>query len=98
MILPGPHRRPPRAVCQTIRRPPRGGDHQGVNQPSRRPLRGLRSRVIENPGMGDRIQRNTHRGEDLGDEGIVAWRHKRPRVLTLPESRNVKQMLVIEAR
>jgi len=31
-----------------------------VNQPSRRPLRGLRSRVIENPGMGDRIQRNTH--------------------------------------
>src|SRR5665811_1270158 len=59
MTLPDPHRRPPRAACQTIRRPPRGGDHQGVNQPSRRPLRGLRSRVIENPGMGDRIQRNT---------------------------------------
>ncbi len=32
-----------------------------MNQPSRRPLRGLRSRVIENPGMGDRIQRNTQR-------------------------------------
>ena len=60
MTLPDPHRRRPRAACQTIRRPPRGGDHQGVNQPSRRPLRGLRSRVIENPGMGDRIQRNTH--------------------------------------
>jgi hypothetical protein len=60
MTLPDPHRRPPRAACQTIRRPPRGGDHQGVNQPSRRPLRGLRSREIENPGMGDRIQRNTH--------------------------------------
>jgi hypothetical protein len=59
MTLLDPHCRRPRAACQTIRRPPRGGDHQGVNQPSRRPLRGLRSRVIENPGMGDRIQRNT---------------------------------------
>src|SRR5664280_2626055 len=63
MTLPDPHRRPPRAACQTIRRPPRGGDPQGVNQPSRRPLRGLRSRVIENPGMGDRIQRNTQIGD-----------------------------------
>ncbi len=34
-----------------------------MNQPSRRPLRGLRSRVIENPGMGDRIQRNTQRSD-----------------------------------
>ena len=41
-------------ACQTSRRPPRGGDHQGLNQPSRRPLRGLRPRVIENPGTADR--------------------------------------------
>ncbi len=74
MTLPNPDRRPPRAACQTIRRPPRGGDHQGLNQPSRRPLRGLRPRVIENPGMGDRIQRNTQRGpEFLRSQASGIW-------------------------
>ena len=68
MTLPHHHHRPPRAACQTIPPQPRGGDQQGANQLSRRPLRGLRRRAIENPGMGDRIQRNTHHGRPQATE------------------------------
>ena len=38
---------------------PEGGDQAGVT-PQRRPPRGLRPAASENPGLSDRIRRNTH--------------------------------------
>jgi DNA replication protein DnaC len=51
MSLPDPDCRPPRATCQTIRRPPRGGDQQGVNP-------ALSSAASRPPTEGDRKPRN----------------------------------------
>ena len=86
MTLPQHHRRPSPAACQTLPTQPRGGDQQGVNQPSRRPLSGLRPRVIENPGMGDRIQRNTQPDRGVASDHAVrsARSCRRPRSRARP--------------
>lgn len=51
MSLPDPDCRPPRATCQTTRRPPRGGDQQGVKA-------ALSSAASRPPTEGDRKPRN----------------------------------------
>ena len=49
----------PRAMGTLRTRCPEGGDQAGVT-PQRRPPRGLRPAASENPGLSDRIRRNTH--------------------------------------
>ena len=48
----------PRAMGTLRTRCPEGGDQAGVT-PQRRPPRGLRPAASENPGLSDRIRRNT---------------------------------------